>query len=192
MQITSFMNVLEEWTFKFVKVPVQRVCSTDHNSFDSNDNETQECLYEQNWPHVVYIVDSAIFGRETHIAFGEKGIHLWTHDHHTSDADSLHQKQDNSIQLGISIDNRATGSIYKSGTARLRGQGSDSQEASSQESYRILGSQQLLECRADSIDDHDDRSGIGEGMLLLPKDTNKHILDHDPCLDRRETERIRS
>ena len=61
MQISSFMNVLEKWTFEFVKVPIQRVCSTDHDGFDSNDNKTQECLYEQNRPHVVNIVDSTVF-----------------------------------------------------------------------------------------------------------------------------------
>ena len=61
MQISSFMNVLEKWTFVFMKVPIQRVCSTDHNSFDSDDNETQECLYKQNRPHVVNVVDSAVF-----------------------------------------------------------------------------------------------------------------------------------
>ena len=59
MQISSFMNVLEKWTFVFMKVPIQRVCSTDHNS--SDDNETQECLYKQNRPHVVNVVDSAVF-----------------------------------------------------------------------------------------------------------------------------------
>ena len=111
MQISSFMNVLEKWTFVFMKVPIQRVCSTDHNSFDSDDNETQECLYKQNRPHVVNVVDSAVFWRETHVAFGEKGIHLGAHDNHTSNTDSLCQKLEITILQGISIGSIVTGSV---------------------------------------------------------------------------------
>lgn len=44
-----------------MKVPIKRVRSADHYAFDSNDNETQECLYEQNRPHVVDIVDTTVF-----------------------------------------------------------------------------------------------------------------------------------